>query len=357
MKNQRIQDNIGKRPKALEDITHYKFFPEKPLSIDFEALPDLLRLNLMALEGIKPITTCVNHLAPEGFSCNPNQQEIDFYREHNAIFQIVHVVANVYDIQDCGDRLLAKPYAINLIPAVKRGKPETVTIDFLEKFDLEKELMSDMVYANLNPFSGEAFFGGPYSIVVGDNKQNWHTDAVGFILGTYFLKNNFEMENAMVPFLVGEKDVQEKYTKYLKKRLYKWYSNTLPRKLWGADSPIELFLAHAFSKEKLYPVFQTVLLDDGRMYPSFFHMFGTGEKVGEAKIITEIDFYFPDQKLAVFCDSIQHHRGNKNQNKDLAIDKKLYDLGIKSIRINSRQIFGDIYAEVDRLKSEILISS
>jgi hypothetical protein len=140
MKNQIIQDNIGKRPEALEDITHYKFFPEKPLSIDFEALPDLLRLNLMALEGIKPITTCVNHLAPEGFSCNPNQQEIAFYREHNAIFQIVHVVANVYDIQDCGDHLLAKPYAVHLIPAVKRGKPETVTIDFLEKFDLGSRL-------------------------------------------------------------------------------------------------------------------------------------------------------------------------------------------------------------------------
>lgn len=353
MGKKKIQDNIGNRPEALKDIAYYKSLPEKPMGFDFDNLPELLRLNLMALEGIKPLTICVNHLAPEGFSANPNQGEIDFYRKNHTIFQMVHVVANVFDIQDCGDHLLSKPYAINLIPAVKRGAPETVTIDFLEKFDLEKELIPDMVYADLNPFSGQAFFGGPYSIVVGDRGQNWHTDTIGFILGTYFLKNNFEMENAMVPFLVGENDVQEKYAKYLKKRLYKWYTNTTPRKLWGVDSPIELFLLHAFSKERLYPDIQTVVLDDGRMYPSFFHIYGTGEKIGGIGTTTEIDFYFPDKKVAVFCDSLQHHRGNKNQRKDMAIDEKLYNLGIKSVRISSREIFNDVCAAVEKVKAEL----
>lgn len=157
----------------------------------------------------------------------------------------------------------------------------------------------------------------------------------------------------MVPFKVGDSDVQEKYAKYLKKRLYRWYENTNPRKLWGVDSPIELFLAHAFAKESLYPDMQMVVLDDGRMYPSFFHMFGSGEKVGEAKMITEIDFYFPDEKLAVFCDSFRFHRGKKNQNKDLAIDESLHKLGIKAIRIRSFDIFNNIYDEVKKVKSEL----
>lgn len=354
MRKNKFQDNIGNRPDILENIAYYKSLPEKPMGFDFDSLPELLRLNLMALEGIKPLTTCVSHLAPEGFSVNPNQQEVDFYRSNNTIFQMVHIVANVFDIQDRGNHLLSKPYAINLIPAVKRGVPETVTIDFLERFDLGKELLPDMVYADLNPFSGDAFMGAPYSLVVGDRGQNWHTDTIGFILGTYYLKNSFEMENAMIPFLVGDRDVQEKYAKYLKKRLYKWYSNTKPRKLWGIDSPIELFLAHAFSKEGMYPNLQTIILDDGRLYPSFFHMFGTGEKVGDAKIITEVDFYFSDQKLAVFCDSLQYHRGNRNQNKDLAIDAELNKLGIKSLRIDSRHIFDNVYAAVDNVKSALL---
>lgn len=321
------------------------------MGFDLESLPELLRLNLMCLEGIKPLTTCVSHLAPEGFAANPNSKEIDYYRSNHTIFQMVHVVANVFDIRDHGDHLMSKPYAINLIPAVKRGRPETVTIDFLERFDLEKELMPDMVYADLNPFSGEAFMGAPYGIVIGNRGQNWYSDTVGFILGTYYLKNNFEMENAMIPFLVGESDVQEKYTKYLKKRLYKWFEGTQPRKLWGVDSPIELFLAHGLFKEGLYPDFQTVILNDGRIYPSFFHMFESGRKIGDTKIITEVDFYFPQQKLAVFCDSIQHHRGTKNRNKDLAIDEKLYHLGIRSIRITTNQIFGDLNAAIENIKS------
>ena len=49
--------------------------------------------------------------------------------------------------------------------------------------------------------------------------------------------------------------------------------------------------------------------------------------------ITEADFYFPDKRLAVFCDSREHHSSADSIRKDQEIDKKLETIGIKSLRL------------------------
>ena len=55
-------------------------------------------------------------------------------------------------------------------------------------------------------------------------------------------------------------------------------------------------------------------------------------------MVTEADFYFPDKKLAVFCDSKKHHTSEEAIKKDKAIDVKLEALGITSLRISGVDI-------------------
>ena len=56
------------------------------------------------------------------------------------------------------------------------------------------------------------------------------------------------------------------------------------------------------------------------------------------KMVTEADFYFPSEKLAIFCDSKKHHTSEEAIKKDKAIDVKLAALGITSLRISGVDI-------------------
>ena len=57
-----------------------------------------------------------------------------------------------------------------------------------------------------------------------------------------------------------------------------------------------------------------------------------------AKIVTEADFFFEDEKIAVFCDSVAHHTSDDAMAKDLNIDQELAKLAIRSIRISGTDI-------------------
>jgi len=53
-----------------------------------------------------------------------------------------------------------------------------------------------------------------------------------------------------------------------------------------------------------------------------------------SKTITEVDFYFAKQRVAIFVDSVAHHSSEEAIAKDKAIDDKLEAIGIRSIRIS-----------------------
>lgn len=57
-----------------------------------------------------------------------------------------------------------------------------------------------------------------------------------------------------------------------------------------------------------------------------------------SKTITEADFYFAEQHVAIFVDSVAHHSSEKAIAKDKAIDDKLEAIGIRSIRISGPDI-------------------
>lgn len=78
---------------------------------------------------------------------------------------------------------------------------------------------------------------------------------------------------------------------------------------------------------------------DGSTFPLLHNMWENGKRTKSfAKKITEVDFYFEKQKIAVFCDSVAHHTSEKNMAKDKAIDQKLEKAGIRSLRISGRDI-------------------
>ncbi|MFA5292109.1 MAG: DUF559 domain-containing protein [Phycisphaerae bacterium] len=72
-------------------------------------------------------------------------------------------------------------------------------------------------------------------------------------------------------------------------------------------------------------------------------------------LLTEADFYFPDCRLAIFCDSTKHHRSPKAKQKDNIITDKLKNLGFKTLRIPGSMIVNDFDAAlslvVDKLNA------
>lgn len=69
--------------------------------------------------------------------------------------------------------------------------------------------------------------------------------------------------------------------------------------------------------------------------------------------ITDADFYFPDKKLAVFCDSKEHHSSKESTDKDSNIDKSLAEIGIFSIRILGKEIVADPIACATRVRDRL----
>jgi hypothetical protein len=134
----------------------------------------------------------------------------------------------------------------------------------------------------------------------------------------------------------------EKYNKYRIKRYYKAFSDVKPRKIWGCDSPIELFLIQALAEKNLFPIIQTLIFKNGYIFDNFFEMIKNNIFIKGDELITEVDLYFPDAKLAIFCDSTRFHRGTKNQDKDSIIDLELSRLEIKSLRLSGKEIIENL---------------
>jgi very-short-patch-repair endonuclease len=93
---------------------------------------------------------------------------------------------------------------------------------------------------------------------------------------------------------------------------------------------------HSFG---LKPTIQTHILIDGSIFPTLQTMWEGGVRTKAlSKTITEADFYFAEQRVAIFVDSVAHHSTEEAIVKDKAIDKKLKAKRIRSIRISGLDI-------------------
>lgn len=341
---------IDNRPDILEKIENYRYVPRSQLEIDYSAMHQFLMMDILGLFSLLPIEEELSKISDHIIPHQPTDEIIRYFEDKKAQFQMVMIVANIFDIKKNNGHYSGKPYSISLIPSSKREKPTYIEPKFFRKFDVVSIENRNYVYLGLNPFEqGYELFGSINDLF--EPAQNYYSDMIGYVIGTYFLSNKFDFEEVLLntppqlnPF------IYEKYKKLRIRKYFKEFKNISPRKIWGADSPIELFLIHSLASKNIYPEIQSMIFEDGSVYPSIHHMICENTRKSEIRMITEADLYFREKKIAVFCDSKLHHRSIKAQKKDRKISGHLKSLGIQSIRING----SDIVNNIDICTNEII---
>lgn len=330
--------NIENRPKELAGLPFYKDLPYMPVRIDLEGvIGEFLSYDIFQLDGVQPLEK--RHMeASNGFiGVNASTESIAIYKEEQVNFQFIYVVINAYGFREVDGELVGKPYCISLVPASKRGEISSVSPEWIESIDLERVARIPKLYKGFNPFRGA--FG--LHMLGGYDYSNIESDMLGFVQSGYALADKFEHSEVLlprIPMLQGHRQVLNDYKKYRNNTYFKPFKKLRPKKIWGCDSPIELFLIHAMDSIGLNPELQTIICEDGFTVPSFHKLWENHKSRKRLKSITDADFYFPAKKLAVFCDSVTHHSSLEAKKKDQIIDEKLKKIGIRSLRICGRNI-------------------
>ena len=331
---------IDNLPKYLLNQDDYKKLPAKSFAVDFGMLPELVRQALGPLGGIQPVTGEMAKAANGVLGDMPSEGEIKLFKKKGTLFQPVFLVLSIAHLKEEDGTPVATPYALSLMPTSKRGVLDEKNIDLVAKLDTQKILKEmELCYAHFDPFTGDRGLFGSVGLFIGENPIGCFLDELGIVVGQYFLAKTYDPADALeVAMGFPSAKAEEKHRKHRASLLYKPFSEIRPRRVWGAQSPIELFLFQELLRRHLSPLLQVLVFDDGSIHPSLYNLWRDIDFRYAPGLITEPDMYFPDQRLAVFCDSTRYHRGRKAQAKDVVIDEKLANIDISSVRIPGKLI-------------------
>ena len=347
---------IVNRPICLESTPYYKCLPNIPFAPNYSTLPGLLNVDIFTLHGLLPITKDIYELWPIGILSQPNHKVFSYYADKNIKFQMVLVIANFYALECSNGLIRGRPYVISLMPASKRNKVQEIDVASIKNLDMDELLNQDLIYLNFDPFKGHWDFFGSINAFAGSQAQlDSYTDSIGFVVGAYFLANKYSKRDVLLPGALTSLDQQthREYRNYRIKRYYTPFKNLEPRKLWGADSPIELFLIQALANEGYFPQIQTSIFRDGSVYANFYNMVSALNIKKEHHKITDADLYFEKERLAIFCDSKQYHSSDETKIKDKNITDKLGEIGINVLRIQGADIVHDLPSCVVQIKEKL----
>jgi len=340
---------IKDRPAHLLGQNDYKRLPSEPFAVDFAALPDLIRESFAPLGGIQPVTGAMATAANGQLRDTPAEGEVAMFREAGTEFQMISVIVSLAHLGKRDGVAVATPYALSLIPASKRGAVSHSLIDLVAKLDVQKIIEeTEPCYAGLNPFTGDWSLNAPLSILIGDNPFNCFLDELGLVVGQYWLATKYNPNDVLeVPLGLPDGKAEEKYRKKRTKLLYAPFGKVVTRRIWGAESPIELFLFQELLRRGLSPSLQMQFYQDGSIHPSLYHLWRDVDFRHMPVLITESDMYFPDQRVAVFCDSNKHHARAAAKRKDKKVDASLEAHGVTSVRVPGPLILNDLKAAAD----------
>ncbi|MBR9972449.1 hypothetical protein [Magnetospirillum sulfuroxidans] len=339
---------IKDRPKGLLARPEYSHIPPLPLAVSLETVPELVRASLGPLGGIQPVTKAMSDAAAGPLFDLPSPGEVELFRRAGTKFQMVQVVLSLAGFTVEGEASHAIPYSLSLIPASKRGKVEALPIDYVEKIDLEAILGKSLpFYGGYDPFLGTwGFYASTKTF--GGALPSRFIDELGLVVAAYFLATEYDCEDILNPSIgFTDPDMEKRYNKNHRKTFFKPFKKLEARRVWGSQSPIELFLFQSLILRGLRPTPQVWFCDGGAVYASLHHMWRDVEFRHVSGAITEADLYFPDQRVAIFCDSIRHHRGSKKLNKDTSINERLRAIDVEPIRVPGNLIVHDIDAATD----------
>jgi hypothetical protein len=356
---------IKNRPKYLsENIDYYEEFPKGPnFDIDYILLPPLLNFDFHTLNGILPLTKSrFDFIGENGTSdgkkttiieVNPIEKEYEYYEKLGVTeFQAIQIVINCHILKPQADgSILGLPYSVSLIPMERDKAIDTWNIELLRQFDL-RELCQrgGYVYSGLNPFQG--WYDGyvsDFSVFsnIGDKE---YPDCIGFVWGMYFLAPEFDKKEVIMPEnQTFSRPINAKYRKFKTDLYFKKFTNTNPRRIWGCDSPIELFLLQGLNHRNHFPEIQMCIFKNGDLIPNYYKMQENEQFLTQDKLITAADFYFPEKKLAIFCDGKDFH----DSEKDERINNKLNEIGVDVLRFSGKEITEELSNVLDRIELKL----
>lgn len=345
---------IKDRPVALRVRPEYQKLPTKPFKLSWEWVPQLVNASLVPLGGIQPVTEAITRLAGGVIYDDPSQVEVDYFRSIDARFQPVLLVMSLALLSGSEGALEGIPYAISAIPMSKRGVVTTVDIDSVKAHRGGAAFVeSDWCYSGFDPFIGEWTAFSTAGTILDMKGGDGHVDELGAVIGMYYLRTEYERDDVVEVdrFLPDEKS-RKRFLRNRIKTIYQPFRRVEARRIWGAQTPIELFLYQELLFRGYRPQLQQLVFPDGRMYPCLYDSYADVETRHELHLLTEVDIFFPERRLAVFCDG-RHHGKGKQAERDARIDGKLAELGISSVRISGKSIIEDLNAAADQIAQKL----
>jgi hypothetical protein len=346
---------IFDRPQSLEKIKFYSTLPLSGFYLDLaSSIDNFLLEDIKFLNGIQPIEGRYVDKVGSLLTVQPSDILLKLYEKNNITFQLINVVINLFAFAKGNDIVSGKPYSITLVPCSKRNKIEEISPIVFRTLNLNDLHQQGWVYMGLNPFNEGYDSFGKLIDFINNKPYKIYTDMIGFIYNTYALASQIDNKDILLPEVKScNPFLLKKLIKYRVSRYYKRFNNLKPRKVWGCDSPIELFLLYALEYEGLKPQIQTTVYGDGTTYSTLYEMIADNKHVSNIDIISEVDFYFPREKVAVFCDSGAYHRSLSSKAKDTRIDQKLKNIGIRSLRLKGNEIVKDPFFCAEMVKHEL----
>ncbi|MCS3521841.1 endonuclease domain-containing protein [Bradyrhizobium elkanii] len=340
---------IENRPASLLADPAYGILPKLPIALDWSSVPELIRVATLDLGGIQPVTKAMAEAAGGTLHDKPSDGEVELFRKRGTNFQLVSIVLSCVPAGEVDNVLQVRPFAMTLIPASKRDKVQESTIDLVANLDVGGWLATEPMYAGYDPFSGEwSLFGNLPGYMDGERKG--YLDEMGLVIDQFFLATEqAEDEILTMDIKMPSEQMRSRYEKHRRKLFFTPFKQVEARRVWGAETPIELFVIQALAKEKLFPACQMLIMSDGSTFPSWYHLWNDVEFRHTDGLVTEADLFFSDERVAVFCDG-GHHARAKQKAKDTVITEKLAALGIRSIRIPGDEIRNDLPRTVVRIR-------
>jgi Protein of unknown function (DUF559) len=342
---------IRNRPQMHRAMPHYEGLPPLPYNIKLEAIPELVKLSLFPLRHIEPMTTEILPFIEEYIENDPTVDELDFYRGQNSDFQLVFVVINT--IFDCTIEGVSHllPYSLSLLPASKRNQVQISKTDSVAAMRGLPLFAAGAAYLGLDPFSGEWSFFSRIDLITDLGAERAFTDELGIVYDYFFLRCGIDPATVLQAALGMPENRIKQYAKHRSKLLYSPFRTLDSRQVWGVENALELFVYQEFHRQSLpIPVPQALIFEDGSWQPGLYHAWEFFSDSEDSTLVSEVDFYFPEQKLAVFCDGATHSR-KKIKERDRRIDAMLNSLGINSVRITSKEILRNIESAVARVRA------
>ena len=153
-------------PDLPDEYRTHLLVPPRPFAAAWEDIPETVRVMLLPLSGIQPVTKQMFDAAGGILHTKPSPGEVELFRERGTTFQMIKLVMTMAYWEDVGGAIRGVPSSIYAVPAIKRNKVEVCDIDAVESIaDVLDGSDVEDVMIGFDPFTGKhsaTILGGDY---------------------------------------------------------------------------------------------------------------------------------------------------------------------------------------------------